>query len=139
MPAARGQMAIKSQRLDADWQALVRKAAQRQGLGVGDFIVESCRMEALRVLKGEAEGSPAARPPATLESVGDALAELMTRRMGELEDRVAGRLDKLEASIPAGIPQAESIPAGIPAPAPADEARLLRLERMTRRALRRGR
>src|SRR4051794_22386239 len=54
-PKTRGQMAIKSKRLDADWQLLVKKAAERAGMGIGDFIVEAARARALAVLKNEPE------------------------------------------------------------------------------------
>jgi hypothetical protein len=83
-PKTRGQMAIKSKRLDADWQLLVKKAAERAGMGIGDFIVEAARARALAVLKNEPEdGIPAGSPPARLEDVADALSKAVEKLADE--------------------------------------------------------
>ena len=88
----RGQMAIKSRRLDAEWQALVRKAAERSGLGVGDFIVEACRARALAVLKGEPEeGIPSGIPPARQEDMRDLIREMLA----ELRQEQAAAVERL--------------------------------------------
>ena len=84
-PKTRGQMAIKSKRLDAEWQLLVKKAAERAGMGIGDFIVEAARARAQAVLKSEPEdGIPAGNPPARLEDVAGALTGAVTKLADEL-------------------------------------------------------
>jgi hypothetical protein len=83
-PKTRGQMAIKSRRLTPEWQARVKKAAARAGIGIGDFIVEAADARALAVLKSEPnESIPAGNPPARLEDVADALSKAVEKLADE--------------------------------------------------------
>jgi hypothetical protein len=114
-PKTRGQMAIKSKRLDADWQLLVKKAAERAGMGIGDFIVEAARARAQAVLKSEPEdGIPAGNPPARLEDVAGALTGAVEKLGAELRrehdataERQAQALDALRQEQAAALAKLE--------------------------------
>jgi hypothetical protein len=114
-PKTRGQMAIKSKRLDADWQLLVKKAAERAGMGIGDFIVEAARARAQAVLKSEPEdGIPAGNPPARLEDVAGALTGAVEKLGAELRrehdataERQAEALDALRHEQAAALAKLE--------------------------------
>jgi uncharacterized protein (DUF1778 family) len=93
-PKTRGQMAIKSRRLTPEWQARVKKAAARAGIGIGDFIVEAADARALAVLKSEPnESIPAGNPPARLEDVADALSKAVEKIAEKLTQEQAQALE----------------------------------------------
>jgi hypothetical protein len=121
-PKTRGQMAIKSRRLTPEWQARVKKAAERAGMGIGDFIVEASDARALAILKNQPEeGIPAGTPPARLEDVVD--------RIAVLADAVA-QLAQGQETIRDRLPD--------PTPAPASAETALDVRREIRRAFRTG-
>ena len=80
----RGQWTIKHGEIGPEFQTLVRKAAERQGMTVGAFVVETLRERATGILKGE-EGTPRSTPPARIEDVADALSA----RLAEMGERLA--------------------------------------------------
>ena len=101
----RGQWTIKHAGLDAEFQTLVRKAAERQGMTVGAFVVETLRTSAQAVLKGSDGASTPPRTPARLEDVADALTERFAALLAQQEQRLEERLTRLET-----LPQAQPSP-----------------------------
>jgi hypothetical protein len=106
-PKTRGMMAIKSRRIDAEWQTLVKMAAKEAGLGIGDFIVETVRERAQQIMKGrnqsESETAPEGIPislPARPEDLADRFTEMvreeLSRRDAEVAERMAGLAARLQ-------------------------------------------
>ena len=91
----RGQWTIKHADVGPEFQNLVRMAAERQGMTVGAFTVETLRERAQAILKGDGEGTPQRTPPARLEDVADAL----TTRMGEMFATLARQQDDRLAAL----------------------------------------
>ena len=69
-PALRNQWTVKSKRIDQELVTGCRLAAERQGMAMSDWCVETLR-EAARVTL---TGPGAASPPARLEDVADVLS-----------------------------------------------------------------
>jgi hypothetical protein len=115
----RGQWTIKHADVGPEFQTLVRMAAERQGMTVGAFVVETLQERAHAVLKGDGEGTPRGTPPARLEDVAADLTARVGEMFGTLAQQQAERLAQLErlgaieqtvaavtAGTPAGTPQA---------------------------------
>lgn len=100
----RGMMAIKSKRLDGEWQTLIRMAAKEVGLGIGDFIVEACRERAQAIMKNRKDREGNAEPevgipagiPARPEDVADRLAALVEQMATDAERRDAAQAAQAE-------------------------------------------
>jgi hypothetical protein len=97
----RGRWTIKHADLGPELQALIKKAAERQGQTAGSFVVETLRERAHQILKSE-DGLPAHPPPAKLEDVTTELAELVRgmaqtqeQRLAQIERDQATRLDAI--------------------------------------------
>jgi uncharacterized protein (DUF1778 family) len=78
----RGQWTIKHADVGPEFQNLVRMAAERQGMTLGAFVVETLRERATAILKGQ-EGTPQRTPPARLEDVADVLAEAVKKAVAD--------------------------------------------------------
>lgn len=86
----RGQWTIKHADLGPEFQTRVRKAAERQGMTVGAFVVETLRERATAILKKEGEdGTPQSTPPARLEDVADVLSQRLEQAMAAAAERLA--------------------------------------------------
>jgi hypothetical protein len=93
----RAQWTIKSKRIDPELQNACRMAAERQGMAMGDWCVETLRAGAVAVLKGgEDEGTPASTPPARLEDVAAELTAKVGEMFGTLAEQQAAALAKFE-------------------------------------------
>ena len=91
----RGQWTLKHADIGPEFQNLVRMAAERQGMTVGAFVVETLREAATAIVKGEA-GTPRGTPPAKLEDVADALAARFTEHVGRLAEEQREALGRFE-------------------------------------------
>ncbi len=89
----RGQITIKGHGVDAEWEALVKEAARRNGMTVADFVVHFTREAAQASLKGQS-AVPAA-VPARLEDVADALTKHVADLAQELRTQQAEALEGL--------------------------------------------
>src|SRR5687767_6720563 len=105
-PKGRGMMAIKSKRLDSDWQTLVRMAAKEVGLGVGDFIVETCRERAQQIMKARNHSDQGMTPegipislPARPEDLADRFTEMVREELSRRDAEVAERMESLAARL----------------------------------------
>ena len=85
---SRGQWTIKHADVGPEFQQLVRVAAERQGMTVGAFVVETLRERAQTIIKGN-EGTPPRTPPARLEDVADSLLAAVEQRLTAMEERMA--------------------------------------------------
>ena len=95
MPSLSHQWTLKSKRFDKELVAGCRLAAERQGMAMGDWCVETLRERSQAILKGD---EAPAHPPARLEDVAGTLAELVKGMTATQEQRLAqiGR-EQLEA------------------------------------------
>ena len=71
MPSLSHQWTIKSKRFDKELVTGCRLAAERQGMAMGDWCVETLRERSQAILRDEAPAHP---PPARLEDVADVLS-----------------------------------------------------------------
>jgi hypothetical protein len=92
----RAQWTIKSKRIDPELQNACRMAAERQGMAMGDWCVETLRAGAVAVLKGDDGGTPAGTPPARLEDVAAELTAKVDQMFGTLAERQAETLARFQ-------------------------------------------
>jgi hypothetical protein len=97
MPSLSHQWTIKSKRFDKELVTGCRLAAEKQGMAMGDWCVETLRERAQAILKGDE--APAHPPPARLEDVADVLSA----RLALAEQRMAETVERLvpPPSVPA--------------------------------------
>lgn len=94
----RGQWTIKHADIGPEFQNLVRMAADRQGMTVGAFVVETLRERATGIIKGE-EGTPHGTPPARLEDVADVLSARLTEVVDRLRQEQTEIISRLERDL----------------------------------------
>jgi hypothetical protein len=99
MPSLSHQWTIKSRRFDKELVAGCRLAAERQGMAMGDWCVDTLRERSQQILKDEAPAHP---PPARLEDVADVLSA----RLALAEQRMAETVERLVS--PPGVPAREA-------------------------------
>jgi uncharacterized protein (DUF1778 family) len=82
----RGQTTIKGKEIDDEWEALIRKAAERTGRTIAGFVVDHTTAAAQAIIKNEL-AVPAALP-ARIEEVAASLQEQLARLAAEQADRL---------------------------------------------------
>jgi hypothetical protein len=94
----RGQTTIKGKEIDAEWEALVKRAAGRVGQTVAAFVVDHTRSAAQAILTNTPVGPPAL--PMRIEDVAGSLAEqverLAERQAADLAQLAAEQRDRLD-------------------------------------------
>ena len=94
----RGQSTLKGKEVDAEWEGLIRKAAERSGSTVAAFVVHHTREAAQAILKNEPVG-PVALPirledlATGLEAKIAALAEDQ-RQLGAAQEERLARIER---------------------------------------------
>lgn len=138
MAEPRGQWSIKGHGLTAELRLRVAKAADLSGMKVGDWIAWALEDRAQAAIKARGSSNPSSDPtgdaaklPLRLEDVVDLLGSRIAEQIGTVREEVTARLDRLESSNPPGDPNAEAERIA------AEQARIARLERATRRLARR--
>lgn len=78
----RGQWTLKDAAFDNEFKAIVRKAAERQGMGMSQWVAATLREEAMRILKGQTADSPVRGAVARPE---DDILKMLAERLERLE------------------------------------------------------
>jgi hypothetical protein len=79
-------LTFKGDEFGPEFRALINKAAERAGMNQAQFVAETLRREAQRIIKGTPENTPESNP--TLPAIPTERLDAQDRRISELADQI---------------------------------------------------
>src|SRR3954451_8353127 len=79
-------LTFKGEEFGPEFRALINKAAERAGMSQAQFVAETLRREAHRIIKGTPTDTPESTP--TLPAIQTERLDAQDRRIGELANQI---------------------------------------------------